>query len=223
MDSKKITLGILIICIALSGCMFSKDTPSLQRLSQEKIDFLIISKPVNHTFPAKIAIMPFVNSTTNTVAYKTVRRTFYNHFSSKRYLDIELYDIDQILQKNKLLNNNRFLKESPSKLCRLLGVDGLVFGQVTAYDRIFLGIYSQVYVELEVTLVGYEPEKIWWKAKHKATSHEGSVPLAPVSLIPALYRTTMKIREIELIRTTEDLCRLIVSALPEPIFQLAKQ
>ena len=160
--------------------------------------------------------MPFENTTPNQKAYGVVRRSFYNHFASKRYKDVELFEIDEILQKNDLLDPDKFMAVNPCELGRLLQADGIIYGKITGYNRMFFGLYSLVSVELEVKLIKVSTGEILWTVKHKSSSHEGGVPLDLLSIIPAIFRTGMNLRNIQLVRTTDDLCRKIVAVLPEP-------
>jgi hypothetical protein len=45
--------------------------------------------------PKTVAILPFKNETKKEEAFGIVRKTFYNHFSSLRYGDLELFKVDQ--------------------------------------------------------------------------------------------------------------------------------
>ena len=44
---------------------------------------------VNEELPKTVAILPFINKTSNPDADETVRNMFYNFFNSLRYYDIE--------------------------------------------------------------------------------------------------------------------------------------
>lgn len=98
----------------------------------------------------------------------------------------------------------------------MLNADGVVYGKITGYNKLHLGLYSQVYVELEVKLVEASTSKVLWQVKHKTAHHEGDLPLELIGVVSAMFRTTKNISNTELIRATDDLCRTIVSALPEP-------
>ena len=49
--------------------------------------------------PHKVAILPFVNQTSNPEAAAVVRKMFYNFFSSLNYLDLEPSFVDEKLKK----------------------------------------------------------------------------------------------------------------------------
>ncbi|MBT8371071.1 MAG: DUF799 domain-containing protein, partial [Deltaproteobacteria bacterium] len=96
-----------------------------------------------HQLPNKIAILPFVNRTSNPEAGTLVRKMFYNFFSSLNYRDMEPYVIDDNLKKNKVYADiTAGKKVSPQKLGQLLGVDAVIFGEVLSLGKIYALVYS---------------------------------------------------------------------------------
>ncbi len=180
------------------------------------LDSLEIADGCLTRLPIKVAIMPFENETAKSEAKDLVRQSFYRHFSSKRYRDVELYEVDGILEDNGLKDNDEYLDIPPEDLGEILAADGLLYGKITGFNKVFLGIYSNVYVELEVKLVDPGSGKILWTAKHRTIHHEGEIPLELIGIISAMFRTSMHISDKELLRTVDDLCRTVVAALPEP-------
>jgi len=166
--------------------------------------------------PVRVAILPFENMTNNEKAGSIVRNSFYSQFSSKKYRDVELFEIDEILDDNGLYEDHKYSSLEISKLGQLLNADGLIYGKITSYNKLHLGLYSQVYVELEVKLVQASTSKVLWQVKHKTAHHEGDLPLELIGIVSAMLRTTKHISNAELVRATDDLCRTIVTALPEP-------
>lgn len=180
------------------------------------VDSLEIADECREKLPVKVAILPFINETSRSEARTLIRQGFYRHFSSKRYRDVELYEVDDILVENGLNEADKYLEVPPKKLGKILQADGLLYGKITGFNKMFFGLYSNVYVELEVKLVDANTGKILWIAKHKTTHHEGDIPLELLGIISAIFRTSMHLSDEELLRTVDDLCRTVVAALPEP-------
>ncbi len=180
------------------------------------IDSLEISEEFSEARPFKVAIIPFENTTGKEKALEVVRQSFYGQFASKRYIDIELFEIDTILKENGLYEKETLLNTPTQELGELLQADAIIYGTISGFNRIFLGLYSQVWVELEVVLVNSSSGDMLWRAKHKSTSRQGDMPLDPLSLIPAMFRTAMNLTDKALQQTTDNLCRTLASSLPEP-------
>lgn len=211
---------ILFALITFTGCSTFQNKQSLNNINPgEGIDSYEVSAQKRKIdLPVRVAIMPFENLTKNDKAADLVRNSFYSQFAGKKYRDIELFEIDAILDENNLYDDHKYNEVDASKLGQLLEADGIVYGKITGYNKVHLGIYSQVYVELEVRLVDCATSKVLWKVKHRTAHHEGDLPLELIGVVSAMLRTTKHISNAELVSTTDDLCRTIVSALPEPEF-----
>ena len=49
--------------------------------------------------PRTVAVLPFADQSKSQRGVETVRKGFYNHFSSVPYTDMELYRVDRLLRK----------------------------------------------------------------------------------------------------------------------------
>lgn len=180
------------------------------------VDLFEASVDIHSALPRKVAIMPFVDTTGKDKAKKLVRDSFYRYFSAKRYQDIELFEIDHLLRQYGLGENGKLFRKEAEELGRLLQADGVIYGTITGFNKVFLGLYSQVSVELEVRLIECRSGRELWRAKHRTTHREMDVPFEFLSIIPTLFRTTMNVSDREMLLAAEDLCRTVVAALPEP-------
>jgi hypothetical protein len=78
--------------------------------------------------PHKVAVLPFANKTSNPEGGETVRKMFYNFFSSLNYIDIELAAIDDSLNSTDLYQKITAGEAvSPQTLGKVLGVDAVIF------------------------------------------------------------------------------------------------
>jgi parallel beta-helix repeat protein len=216
---QNLSFGMAIFMIALfPGCNATRDiaTPVAQMVSDEMDHLKVKPGIMKNELPVTVAILPFENRTKSLDAQDRVRKSFFNQFSSKKYNDIELHRINVILAREQILDNKGFINTPRDHLGRLLKADGLIFGTITSYDTIYIGAYSRVSVELEATLIQAQTGKIIWQGKHRASSHEGGIPLDPISLIPTLFRTLVNVSDMEMLKTCDKLSRVMVSTIPEP-------
>jgi hypothetical protein len=103
-----------------------------------------------------------------------------------------------------------------SKLREILRVDALIRGEITHYDRIYVGVYSQVAVGAEVRMTDAKSDKELWWAKNVSRKHGGGIATTPVGLILTAVSTAFNMREIELLRSSDDLFREMVRSIPQP-------
>ena len=117
--------------------------------------------------------MPFDNLTTDEEMGSLVRRSFYDHFSSKNYRDIELSTVDRVLESLQKKQSGAWRDVPPESLGKFLHADFVIYGKARNYEKLFFGIYSQIALTVEVEMVDCSNGKgVWWKTETKR-SHEG--------------------------------------------------
>lgn len=177
--------------------------------------------------PKSLAVLPFqgLEEKSYSIDFESenpagvVRRGMYNHIASLPFKDLELYNTDKLL-KNAGFKDIRqieaIIAENPKKLRSILGVDAAVTGHVTHFDRIFVGIYSQVAVGVEVNMWDLKTGNLLWRAKHVSRAHAGGISVSPIGLIVATVASVWNLRATEMMSQTDDLFREIISTIDLP-------
>ena len=133
-------LFLLPIFIALQSCLVATQdtiiTPEIRSLYEG--DYKIDPYMKDHV-PKSVAVMPFVDLSKSKEGFDTIRRGFYNHFSSLPFKDMELYRVDNSLRKAGLTDPEAISKMPPQELGKILGVDAVVFGEISNFDKLFAG------------------------------------------------------------------------------------
>ncbi|MEW6671516.1 MAG: GNA1162 family protein [Thermodesulfobacteriota bacterium] len=184
--------------------------------------------------PASMAVLPFEYSGSKAYSIERkdenpaeiVRRGLYNHVSSLPFRDLEIFSTDRQLKNAGLTDIpkiNQLIAENPKKLKSILGVDAVISGQVTHFDRIFIGIYSQVAVGCEVKMWDLESGKLLWRAKHVSRAHAGGLSINPIGLAMATVASVWNLRQTEMLSQTDALFREVVSTIDVPQSALAVQ
>ena len=148
-----------------------------------------------------------------------VRRGMYNHIASLPFIDQELFNTDKLIKNagfEDLGKIEALLAQNPAKLKSILGVDAAVTGQVTHFDRIFAGIYSQVAVGCEVKMWDLKTGNLLWRAKHVSRAHAGGLSLNPIGLVMATVASVWNLRATEMLSQTDHLFQEIVSTMDLP-------
>ena len=169
----------------------------------------------NH-IPRSVAVLPFVDLSKSKEGFDVVRRGFYNHFSSLPFTDMEIYRIDSLLKKAGLTDAEAIRKTSPQELGRILGVDAVVLGEISNFDKLFLVIYSQVSVGAEIKMYDTKTGNFLWSGKHTARKHEGGIATNPIGIVAVVIATALNMRDIQLLRANDDLFRDMVKTIPVP-------
>ena len=166
--------------------------------------------------PGTVAVMPFTNETQEADIALQVRKSFYNHFSSKPYRDVELGVVDE---KTVLLEKSRgkpIDQIDPKEVCASIGCDGLVFGKVTDFKKVYAAVYSQLSVEAEVWMIDAKTNREIFRYKDSVTYHGGSVPLSPLSVLMTAINAALNMRDIQQVRLVNELAYKLNQRIPSP-------
>ena len=173
-------------------------------------------KVIHRNPPKSIAILPFANQTESDGINEIVRSNLYSHLSTQPYKDIELYEVDRKLRRYNMKNYEKLTDKSAKRLGRILHCDAVVVGEVTEFQRLYAGIYSQLAVGASITVWDTRTgEKIWSDA-HVTRNHEGGIPLAITDLAMIGFRSGMNLTESEKIKTVDELSRHFTRRIPIP-------
>lgn len=189
----------------LSACAASQQT--------EKKDEAVLSLK---ELPRSVAVLPFGNETDEIGLSGQVKKSFSNHFSSKPYNKIEPYIVDEKVARIEK-STGKTIFEIPSKeAAEALGVDGLIYGKVTNFNKVYALAYSQIGVEAEIWMVNAKTGKELFRFRESARYHEGGVPLTPIGMIITAVSSAFNIREIQRVRVINDLGWKLNEKIPVP-------
>ena len=176
--------------------------------------------------PRSIAVLPFSGNATlwqsvpeNYSPTDLARRGIYNHVASLPFSDQELRETDRLLANAHLDATAAYvlLEKDPKKLRSVLGVDAVLSGEVTAFNRVFMGVFSQVAVGCEVRLTDLDSGGVLWRAKHISREFGGGVGIDPISLALSTLASAWNIRDEQYERKTDDLFREIIQSLEQSL------
>ena len=166
--------------------------------------------------PKSVVIMPFDNDTSENGIELLIRKSFYNHFSSKNYRDYELNEVDRGLKILEDCSSTLWRDMSPTNIGKFFQTDYVIYGRVKEYKKIFLGIYSQIVLEVKLSMVSTENGKVVWERTVRKRSHEGGIPFNPLDLVPAALRSGFHMKEDKTIELVDRVNSELAEQIPEP-------
>jgi hypothetical protein len=167
--------------------------------------------------PHKVAVLPFANKTSNPEGGETVRKMFYNFFSSLNYIDFELAAIDDSLNSTDLYQKLTAGEAvSPQTLGKVLGVDAVIFGEVTSLGKIYAVVYTDNQAGLRAKMVRCKTAEVIWELEHKIHIEDGDIPLSPIGLATTLVTTAISHQQATHVKAASELCMQMVSTIPNP-------
>jgi len=94
------------------------------------------------------------------------------------------------------------------------GCDTLLSGEVTERSSRFWGVYSEVRLGASLRMTRISTGQVIWRGKHTAVVRGGGMPLDVISAIGGVVAAGANVREEQLTRTTHDVARRLVAAIP---------
>lgn len=214
---RSVLLALVPLIIPLQSCLIAtKDTiitPEIRSLYEGEYK---VDPYMRDHVPKSVAVMPFTDLSKSKEGFDTVRRGFYNHFSSLPFKDMKLHIVDNLLRKAGLTDPEVISKTAPQELGKILGVDAVVFGEISNFDKLFAVMYSQVSVGAEVKMYDTKTGNFLWSGKNVVRKHEGGISTNPIGIIATIIATSMNVRDIQLLRANDDLFRDMVKTIPVP-------
>lgn len=167
--------------------------------------------------PHRVAIMPFVNKTSNPEASSIVRKMFYNFFSSLNYLDLEPFVIDDNLKRNELYQAILAGETiTATRLGQLLGVDAVIYGEVLNLGKTYALVYTDNAAGLKAKMVRCDNEQVVWELEHHVRIQEGDVPLSLTGLAATIVKTAISHHQASYLQSAAELCMQMVATIPNP-------
>lgn len=210
--------GLLAFTLIIwgAGCVYTEHTKIAPPIVTKFKGELRVAPSLSERPPQTVAVLPFLNRTEKKEAFDIVRKSFHGHFSKLNYTTMPLFKVDDALRQAGLDTPEKVAQTPIQKLKEIIRVDAVILGEVTHYDRIYLGVYSQVAVGAEIRMIDGKTEKELWFAKDISRKHEAGITTSPVGLILIAVTTALNLREIELLRSSDDLFRDMIKTIPQP-------
>lgn len=200
-------IGIFLLLLTACGCLAKKSI----------VYHDLTMNVARGDYPKTMAVLPFKNNTMEQNIEDLVRVSFYSHFSPRPYKDIELYKIDKAVTEKQPIDyeliSDRYVKEWG----KLLGCDAVIFGEVTHFQRLFLGIYSQIKLSCRIMIWDTKTGKKIWDDEHVVRSHEGGVPFHFAEIPLIAIKSGLNLLEKEKVRAADELCRYLAGRIPAPV------
>ena len=137
-----------------------------------------------------------------------VRKALHAHLAPSGIALIPLQKIDGLADKSvdELQRLRAVAKGS--------GCDTLLSGEVTERSSRFWGVYSEIRLGANLRMTRVSTGQVIWRGRHTAVVRGGGMPMDVVSAIGGVVAAGVNVREEQLTRTTHDVARRLVAAIP---------
>ena len=140
---------------------------------------------------------------------RLVRRMLYGFVNPYPPRDIELARVDRLVKQPPPYD-----RTIQKQLGRRLGCGFLLMGTITQFDTDYLGLYSNIHIGVELSLVEAGSGRVLWSGRHEAQSRDGGVPLSPIGLAVGAVKAAQNLEPDQLEGVASDLARRLVRTMP---------
>ena len=141
-------------------------------------------------------------------------QTFRNVFSALPYVDVEAAALEDAMLRAGLAPGVPIPADKRAAIASAVGADAMIVGTVTAYEKVFAGIYGQLAAGADVQLLAVSGGDRLWRGRHVVRKHHGGMPLTPIDAVATLIGTAMEVTDKARIAALDELMRALVSEVP---------
>jgi len=185
--------------------------------------------------PQKVAVLPFgdhgrANFTLNKVALthrspdkvsdwawtdaQRMRRAVSGYMAPREFQVANLIQVDEVLQEHGIDSEKKLLAVPPETLGKWLGVDAVVYGDVTHYEAYYALLVSAWQVGADVRMVSTHNGKQLYSASGSRYSVDFQPAFDPMDIAINSGLTLLELRDVTLARAEEEDAREIVLRIP---------
>jgi len=170
--------------------------------------------------PSKVVVLPFewpandIEIGLRREAEREMSQTFRNVFSALPYVDVEAAALEDAMLRAGLAPGVPIPADKRAAIASAVGADAMIVGTVTAYEKVFAGIYGQLAAGADVQLLAVSGGDRLWRGRHVVRKHHGGMPLTPIDAVATLIGTAMEVTDKARIAALDELMRALVSEVP---------
>ncbi len=143
-----------------------------------------------------------------------MRRAVNGFLASREFLDANLIQVDAVLRQHKIDSEEKLMQVPPQTLGKWLGVDAVVYGEVTHYDAYYAFLLSGWQVGANIRMVSTHNGEELFSAEGSRYDVDFSPAFDPVDIAINSGFSLLQLRDVELARAEEEDAREIVLRLP---------
>lgn len=211
------TLPVAVCTLLIAGCAtrYVERDPSREVVSDNFGDVVVsqTSEALKKNPPTCLGVLPLVAAKAEFAPTDEVRKAIHSHLAPTGVRLIPLQKVDSLYDKKLSV------KDNVAAINVATGCDAFIAGEVTDKNTRFWGIYSEVKIGAKLQVLRAGEDKPIWEGKHVAVVRDGGIPLNPVTAVTSAVSAGSNLRDEQITRTTHDLARRLVYAIPGLKFQ----
>jgi putative lipoprotein DUF799 len=143
-----------------------------------------------------------------------LRRAVQGFLSQREFLVANLLQVDQAMKQRGVRTENDLVRVAPETLGRWLGVDAVVYGELTHYEAYYAVLVSAWQVGVKVRMVSAHDGRELFSADGNRYSVDLRPALSPMDVAINSGLSLLELRDVTLARAEEENAREIVLRIP---------
>jgi hypothetical protein len=143
-----------------------------------------------------------------------MRRAVSGYLAPREFQEANLIQVDEVLQEHGIDSEKKLLAVSPETLGKWLGVDAVVYGDVTHYEAYYALLVSAWQVGADVKMVSTHNGEALYTASGSRYSVDFMPAFDPMDIAINSGLTLLELRDVTLARAEEEDAREIVLRIP---------
>jgi len=238
---RRVFLIVLLIvpCFFVASCAPRKTKTTVDRIYElDPSGGLFIHPQLEVNPPQSLAVLPFRSlvgegraeasqkllltirgkkeASPDTLA-EEMRLAFYGQLSQLPFQILHPVHVDCRLKAKGLGSWNDLSAITPKEMGELLGVEAVIFGEITHFDYYYAFLYTQLAAGLRLRMFSTSSGEALWYYDDSRRDHTIRVALDPLSLAVGLFQAVFSLRAINMTRAMDEICREAVAHIPYPV------
>jgi hypothetical protein len=195
----------------------------------------VIAPDYDQLAPAKIAVLPFTDHGSAQYVVDKIpltrrnaeeqanwawteanrmRRAIHGDLASREFLVENMIQVDQVMKEHHVYDEARLNQVSPQMLGKWLGVDAVVYGELTHYEAYYAAMVSAWQIGMKVKMVSTRDGRELFSADGSRCDVDLSLAFDPVGILVNSALSLLELRDINLARAEVESAREIAFRIP---------
>jgi hypothetical protein len=195
----------------------------------------VIAPDYDQVAPARIAVLPFIDRGSAQFVVDKIpltrrnaeeqanwawtdanrmRRAIQGDLASREFLVENMIQVDQVMKEHYVYDEARLNQVSPQMLGKWLGVDAVVYGEVTHYEAYYAALLSAWQLGMKVKMVSTRDGRELFSADGSRYCVDLRLAFDPLGILLNSGLSLLELRDITLARAEEESAREIALRIP---------
>jgi len=196
----------------------------------------VVSSPdYEQEAPAKIAVLPFADRGSAQFVVDKIaltrrtpeeeadwawtdanrlRRAIDGYLSEREFLVENMIQVDRVMKNHHIYNEDALKSVPPQTLGRWLGVDAVIYGEVTHYEAYYVALVAVWRVGVDIRMVSTHDGRQLFAENGSRYSVDANPAFDPVDILMNSGLTLFGLRDVMLARAEDETAREMVLRIP---------